>query len=70
MLSTKRDIVIVRLGDAGEHIVAKRNRAALIKPFRLDHSGAWQIGCQSSVLEGVDRAPESSGRGKFSSACA
>ena len=69
MLSTKRDIVIVRLGDAGEHIVAKRTRAALIRPFRLDHSGAWQIGCQSSVLKGVDRAPESSSRGNQLCVC-
>ena len=69
MLSTKRDIVTVRLGDAGEHIVAKRTPAALIGPFCLDHSGAWQIGCQSSVLEGVDRAPESSGRGNQLCVC-
>jgi hypothetical protein len=37
--------------------------AALLGLIAVDHSGAGQIRCQPAVLEGLDRVPESRGRG-------
>jgi hypothetical protein len=59
-LSDQREIG--RCENPKERCDKSSERAALIGPVSVDHSGAWQVGCQPVVLEGVDHVPEPRGR--------